>query len=703
MHSAPDQEIQRATPAESPSTNPRPSVPSRYPYILRILALLCLGLVLRLIPLPAHTFWYDEIYTVLISQHTLREMAEITSRDVHPPLYYALLHAAMKLCWLLGERFCDIGWLRLVSIIPGLLLCYLGYRAARRHWPGHQALWVLALFVTSPPLVFYSYELRNYSVTQLLLLASTLALLELRQAGTRRQQGTWATLYALLMSLALYTHNISTIYYATHGFIYLIEFRRARGAYRAFGLLALSLPFLLYLPWLPVVLRQNQLMRAVKLDWLPPASYSDIFSTLFFYFPCGIYDHISLRTHVWPRFLSVGTFMIYLGFAIPFMRRYFHVPGSCPPPDRGPAPIPTSRLFLYSMLMVVVPLGIAFAASRFGAARIFLPTRYNALCLPFYLLCLAGLLLMLPRWRRFSLCLLLLAACSFSIHCQRNRGQERDDLRNIASYAGQPLLWSDDQALPWLGRWRDQRLGSINDLLNQPAQFRQPVYIMTHNFLMQGQNLAGSQARLMDSILIQSENHGLTKRHHPSTPWAWAYLHEIAPENQPRIASLWHEAWAKHQAVRQSIAGGQVLLPDDPALRQGGNWGMPEVTHDLAWYAWSLDGRSAIRWNGPQQPGEYRCVIQLLRYTPYPEPEVTIRWRPPGKSKWKEVIAPLGLLTLEKDVTVIQPAQPLRVEFKFPTWIPAQVDPASSDQRYLGFMFLSLQMRPKETSYDETE
>ena len=50
------------------------------------------GLALRLVRWDFQPLWWDEGYSVWFATHTLDQMAALTAQDIHPPLYYALLH-----------------------------------------------------------------------------------------------------------------------------------------------------------------------------------------------------------------------------------------------------------------------------------------------------------------------------------------------------------------------------------------------------------------------------------------------------------------------------------------------------------------------------------------------------------------------------------------------------------------------------------
>ena len=59
----------------------------------RSLALVLWGaFALRLAQLTFQPLWFDEGWSVWFGMSGLRDMLERTALDIHPPLYYALLH-----------------------------------------------------------------------------------------------------------------------------------------------------------------------------------------------------------------------------------------------------------------------------------------------------------------------------------------------------------------------------------------------------------------------------------------------------------------------------------------------------------------------------------------------------------------------------------------------------------------------------------
>jgi len=63
-----------------------------------VVAAVVLALAARLSLIDAQSAWLDEGYTMAVTRHTLGQiMTQATQFDVHPPLYYILLHLWLNL------------------------------------------------------------------------------------------------------------------------------------------------------------------------------------------------------------------------------------------------------------------------------------------------------------------------------------------------------------------------------------------------------------------------------------------------------------------------------------------------------------------------------------------------------------------------------------------------------------------------------
>lgn len=134
-----------------------------------------LGLVLRLI-LSNQSFWLDEGASLMFAKMSLPHMLEAIKADFHPPLFYILLKYWLPLAgsseWLIRLPFIAIGALT-VPAVYFLCQTILGKKSL--------VPIVSAFFLAINPLhIYYSQELRMYSLATLFVALSWYALVKKR-------------------------------------------------------------------------------------------------------------------------------------------------------------------------------------------------------------------------------------------------------------------------------------------------------------------------------------------------------------------------------------------------------------------------------------------------------------------------------------------------------------------------------------------
>ncbi|HHL39866.1 MAG TPA: hypothetical protein ENJ37_05120 [Deltaproteobacteria bacterium] len=206
-------------------------------------SMLCAVLILR--DLPARSLWTDEFTSIDVASLPLREIAAWAAGDVHPPLYYVLLHFWRELAGA-GETAA-----RIFSVLPAAATVPLVYLSARHVAGWRVGLLTAVMLAVSPLLVLRGGMVRWYTLALALSWASILFFLRAVEGGGLRR---WA-LYAAATTLLIYTHYLPGSIVIGQGLYLLIEHRRDRRLARNF-FLALSAVALLYLPQLGVLASQ---------------------------------------------------------------------------------------------------------------------------------------------------------------------------------------------------------------------------------------------------------------------------------------------------------------------------------------------------------------------------------------------------------------------------------------------------------------
>ena len=216
-----------------------------------LLLIILAGTVLRLYGLGAGSIWYDESVSLLLAGKDLAGMVAHTAGDIHPPLYYALLGGWTRLA---GSSQLAAGFF---SMLWGVLLIPLAYRLGRRTAGRDAGLLTAFLVAISPYNVWYSQELRMYTLGACLGIAAVLAL----RAALREGKPAGWIIYAVSAAAGLYTlYYFAFLLIPLNGWALAVALGRGaeRGRRRLLaGWAAANAGALgLYAPWLPVFWRQ---------------------------------------------------------------------------------------------------------------------------------------------------------------------------------------------------------------------------------------------------------------------------------------------------------------------------------------------------------------------------------------------------------------------------------------------------------------
>lgn len=232
----------------------------------RALALVVLGLalVLRGAALDRFSLDNDEIDEVRWSRESFsRLLARAADDAVHPPLEFSLQAGLSRVGVPEWAR-------RIPAVLAGVgavaLVLFLG-----RRWFGPLAGLVAGLLLAFSPIhVRYSQEVRPYSLGLFFLVASLAAL----EACRRRPRAALGAVWFLCVLAAAWTLYFAGLFAGLLGVGFIALFRKTSLA-RLWKRLPLTLAgwTVLYLPWLPVVLRaarKTPPMEAERLDlaWL---------------------------------------------------------------------------------------------------------------------------------------------------------------------------------------------------------------------------------------------------------------------------------------------------------------------------------------------------------------------------------------------------------------------------------------------------
>lgn len=149
-----------------------------------------IGVILRTWRLTRSPLWYDEAFSAILASLPIKDMITATAGDVHPPLYYLVIHGTS------GPA------LRVYSVIFSILAMYVFWLILFQLdvKPGARLV-ALALMALSAPQLWYAAEARMYAMLELIILL-------LWYLVNKRS---WV-LVGVVATLALYTHGYAVFY-----------------------------------------------------------------------------------------------------------------------------------------------------------------------------------------------------------------------------------------------------------------------------------------------------------------------------------------------------------------------------------------------------------------------------------------------------------------------------------------------------------
>ena len=214
-----------------------------------MVAALLLGFFLRVHRIGEQRVWWDEGWSVWAARFSPLEILRRTGNDVHPPLYFELLHLWRALS---GD---EEAALRLLSAFLGLLAVAMTYALGRRMargnlppgWATLAGLLAALLLTFSRFAVAWSQEIRMYALATLLAVLAVWAARRVWQRGRRRD----AALYVAATAAGLYTLYLFAPVWLAVNIAWLWVWRAAADRRRAlWRWAALQLLIVaLFLPW----------------------------------------------------------------------------------------------------------------------------------------------------------------------------------------------------------------------------------------------------------------------------------------------------------------------------------------------------------------------------------------------------------------------------------------------------------------------
>jgi uncharacterized membrane protein len=232
--------------------------------VLLLLLILAFALLLRIKNLGGESLWLDEASSVKLAQLPVHDILDEVARDdVHPPLYYLMLHYWVRLA---GDSEAGV---RLLSVLLGVLSILVIYKVASLLFDPQTGFLSALLLSVSLLHIAFSQEARMYALLCLLSLLSIYLFLTL----LRGESGLLFAAYVLSTALLPYTQVYGWFIIIAQNIFFLSLYFLSNDIFKRLfkrWVVAQALTVALFLPWLPAMMQQ--VSRVQKNFWIPVPS-----------------------------------------------------------------------------------------------------------------------------------------------------------------------------------------------------------------------------------------------------------------------------------------------------------------------------------------------------------------------------------------------------------------------------------------------
>jgi len=221
-----------------------------------LIFIIVLAVVLRLININ-QSLWLDEAISFqAVTEYSLKNLiTDFLSKDFNPPLYYLILFFWLKI--VPNSEF----FIRIPSLVFGVLSCLFVYKIYKFLFKNRKgAFWASLLLATSSLHIYYSQEARAYSLSAFLAILSIYYFLKV----INNENIIFIIYYLLFSVLMLYSHYTTWLIFPSQWFYFLISRKWEQKKSAVKLLISNILIFLLFVPFLPVFLKQIKVGQKVS-------------------------------------------------------------------------------------------------------------------------------------------------------------------------------------------------------------------------------------------------------------------------------------------------------------------------------------------------------------------------------------------------------------------------------------------------------
>lgn len=243
--------------------------------IFYLISIVCFAYICRFA--MGNDIWYDEVFSLAFVKKSYGEIIALTSRDVHPPLYYFYLKAVTSvICAFTGPDKLIIAS-KVASLLPWIFIFILSVTYIRRRFGLMTSGLFMMLITMMPQIPAYYVEIRMYSLALFLITSEILLTHNILSGDGKRKNVTWI-LFFMVGILTAYTQYYACIavigcYAALFLGIILSKDIDKKTLWVRFAASVLA-SILLYLPWLPHL--KAQMTSISGKYWIQPLTLRSI-------------------------------------------------------------------------------------------------------------------------------------------------------------------------------------------------------------------------------------------------------------------------------------------------------------------------------------------------------------------------------------------------------------------------------------------
>ena len=174
---------------------------------------LAAGTILRcLMFLTQKSWWFDEWASIDVASQSLKDVIVLNIADTHPPLYFMLLHWAIRIFGANDWAF------RLPSLLAGIGSIVAVYLCAKEFFNKKTAILSALFTAMSPFFIHLSFEIRNHGLPIFLCTLATFFLLKIIKEPFSRK---WGYAYALTAASSVYVSHFAWFWFASTVFFHI--------------------------------------------------------------------------------------------------------------------------------------------------------------------------------------------------------------------------------------------------------------------------------------------------------------------------------------------------------------------------------------------------------------------------------------------------------------------------------------------------